>query len=243
MSLLGLILDRPHAGSPVPLTGTRRGFSLSQTTSGSSRRSQLDAPSAASTLFAIQDSLKTSVAQVEWGLFKQDDQNPFTQEPWSQREFLAPVKHPAAKLLNNPNPFMSRMDFMERVQQTYDLTGEGWILVEKFGKLPVGLWPARPDRMEVIGHPTECVKGYIYHSPDGEEIPLKTDDVIRLTNPHPLDPHRGMGAVQTIMAEIALYDRGLIAKTDLRTSLRAGGHIAADRSNEAIDDEAEVLEI
>jgi len=48
---------------------------------------------------------------------------------------------------------------------------------------------------------------------------------------------------QTIMAEIALYDRGLIAKTDLRTSLRAGGHIAADRSNEAIDDEAEVLEI
>ena len=48
---------------------------------------------------------------------------------------------------------------------------------------------------------------------------------------------------QTIMAEIALFDRGLIAKTDLRTSLRSGGHIAPERTNEEIDEEAEVTTI
>lgn len=191
--------------TPVPLSGgSKRGIlgGVFSSKSTSSTLSQLEAPTGVGTLFAIQDMLKVSVAQVKWGLFDAEDANPFTQEPWSQRTWYAPTKHPAAKLLERPNPFMSRFEFMERVEQTYDLTGEGWIVVEYFGNLPIGMWPVRPDRMEVVGHSEKFVSGYIYHAPDGEKIPLTPKQVIRLTNPHPLDPHRGMGAVQTIAAEL-----------------------------------------
>ena len=48
---------------------------------------------------------------------------------------------------------------------------------------------------------------------------------------------------QVIMAELALYDRGLIASTDLRANLRASGRLAEDRTDEDIDAEAEITEI
>jgi hypothetical protein len=44
---------------------------------------------------------------------------------------------------------------------------------------------------------------------------------------------------QTIMAQIQLVDRGIIADTDLRTNLRKGGMIANDRTDEEIEGEAE----
>lgn len=191
---------------PTPVTSTKRGRntigSIITGKATNDPRSQLEAPIGSGTLFAVQDMLKTSVAQAQWGLFDSADGNPFTQEPWAQRTWYAPDKHPAAKLLDKPNPFMGRMEFMERVQQTYELTGEGWASVEYKGQLPIGLWPVRPDRIEPVTHPTKYLIGYIYTSPDGEKIPLKVNQIVRLINPHPLDPHRGLGAVQAIGPDI-----------------------------------------
>lgn len=243
MSLIGALLDRPRNATPVPLSSpARRGGLMSAATGGgsSTTRSQLEAPTGVGTLFAIQDMLKVSVAQTKFGLFDVGDGNDFTQEPWSQRTFHPPEKHPAAKLLARPNPFMSKFDLIERVQQTYELTGEGWMAVERFGNIPIGLWPIRPDRMEVIGDPKTYVKGYVYTSPEGEKIPLAVDDVIRITNPHPLDPHRGMGAVQTIMADLdastmsAEWNRAFF-----RNSAQPGGIIEVP--NEMSDEQFERL--
>jgi HK97 family phage portal protein len=44
--------------------------------------------------------------------------------------------------------------------------------------------------------------GYMYRSPDGEEVPLSLDEVIQLRMPNPLDPYRGMGPVQTILMDL-----------------------------------------
>lgn len=48
---------------------------------------------------------------------------------------------------------------------------------------------------------------------------------------------------QVIMAEIALYDRGLIADKDIRANLRASGRLAEDRTDEDIDLDAEIITI
>lgn len=42
---------------------------------------------------------------------------------------------------------------------------------------------------------------------------------------------------QDILAQVQLWQQGIIAKSDLRTNLRQGGVIEADRSDEKIDDE------
>jgi hypothetical protein len=64
------------------------------------------------------------------------------------------------------------------------------------------LWVARPDRMAPVPSATDFVAGYVYTGPSGEQIPLDTDDVIFLRTPNPMDPYRGMGAVQTVLADL-----------------------------------------
>lgn len=44
--------------------------------------------------------------------------------------------------------------------------------------------------------------GYVYTSPDGEQVPLGLDEVIFLRMPNPLDPYRGMGPVQSVLADL-----------------------------------------
>lgn len=48
---------------------------------------------------------------------------------------------------------------------------------------------------------------------------------------------------QMVMAQIALLDRGVIAKPDLQDNLRSGGLIRSDRTNEEIDAESESSDI
>lgn len=48
---------------------------------------------------------------------------------------------------------------------------------------------------------------------------------------------------QLVIASIQLLDRGVIAKADLQDDLRSGGMIKQERTNEMIDDEAEVVDI
>ncbi|KKK90437.1 hypothetical protein LCGC14_2723000, partial [marine sediment metagenome] len=86
-----------------------------------------------------------------------------------------------------------------------DLVGEAWWIVARstlgFGP-PLELWPVRPDRMAPVPDPTEFLKGYVYFSPDGEKVLLGVDDVVQLKMPNPLDPYRGLGPVQSILADL-----------------------------------------
>ncbi len=102
------------------------------------------------------------------------------------------------------NDFMSGMRFRETQFQHLRLTGEGCWVVERRSPLPwpVGMWPVRPDRITPIPSVKKFLLGYVYTSPDGEQIPLNPDDVIRPMQPNPADPYRGMGAVQTILADL-----------------------------------------
>jgi HK97 family phage portal protein len=83
-----------------------------------------------------------------------------------------------------------------------DLTGECWIAIDRIGKVPYELWALRPDRVSVVTSRKDFLTGYLYHDPEGKEIPLRKENVLSIRMPHPKDPYRGLGPVQAVMPEV-----------------------------------------
>ncbi|MCF3101433.1 phage portal protein [Streptomyces roseoverticillatus] len=149
------------------------------------------------TLFAIVNRTSNATAQVQWKLWRKAASG-------LPEDRVEVTRHAALDLWNQPNKFYTRQENVEVVQQHIDLTGEGWWVIARNPRspLPLELWPVRPDRMQPVPHPTDFLSGYMYIGPGGEQIALRTEDVIQLRMPNPLDPYRGMGPVQAILTDI-----------------------------------------
>lgn len=191
-SPLGTLFNK----APVPYIG-RGGVTIPwRTPTGA--EAQMRAMGSVGTLFAIVHRLSNATAQVEWNLYRQARPG----EDSGEREQV--TRHLALDIWNKPNAFYSRQEFVETFQQHVDLTGEGWWVIarNKRAKLPLELWPVRPDRMAPIPDPDEFLTGYTYTTPDGTQIELEVDEVVQLKMPNPLDPYRGMGPVQTLLTDL-----------------------------------------
>lgn len=161
--------------------------------------SQMRAMGVVGTLFSIVDRNASSTAAVTWHLYRKVAPG---QRPEDREEVF---RHAALDLWNRPNPFFTQGLFIETVQQPYELVGEGTMIVSRnpsFRSLPLELWPVRPDRLHPVPSADTYLAGWIYVAPDGERIPLRTDEVIQIRRPNPVDAYRGIGAVQTIQAEL-----------------------------------------
>jgi len=209
--------------APVPYVP--RGFSLPWLARNDAE-TQMQAYGAVSTLFAIVNRTSNATSQVNWKLYRKAAP---ARRPTERAEV---TRHAVLDLWESPNPFMTRQELVETVQQHIDLTGEGWIIIVRSPRspLPLELWPVRPDRMAPVPHPTEYLTGYVYTSPDGERVPLGLDEVIQLRMPNPLDPYRGMGPVQAAMVDLdsarfsAEWNRNFF-----RNSAEPGGIIEVDK--------------
>lgn len=151
------------------------------------------------TLFGIVSRLAESTALVEWHLYrKRTDARRVYREVEERTEV---AKHAVLDLLASPNPLMDYCEFIETSVQHYDVAGE-FIWVVNHGSIraagPLQVWPVRPDRMRIVTSDTEALTGYVYVSPDGEQVPLLKDQVIHIRRPNPLDPYRGLGPVQSL---------------------------------------------
>lgn len=166
---------------------------------GGARSTLMNAFAANGTLFSIVNRTSNATAQVEWNLWRKaksgnpDDRTRVT-------------NHLALDVWAMPNAFAPRQLFVEQTQQHMDLIGEGWWVIARnlFG-WPESMWVVRPDRIHPVPSPTLGIAGYIYTDPGGTQIPLETEDVIRMRMPNPTDPGpagRGLGAVQSILAQI-----------------------------------------
>lgn len=167
----------------------------------------LQAYGAVGTLHSIVRLNAASVAKPEWKLFRKQPRDArvrYTLDDTGSDQRVEVVQHQALTVLNRPNDFFTRMSLFALSQTYKDLTGESWWLVTRDSRatFPMGLWPVRPDRMEPIPSPKAYLQGYIYHGPNGEQIPLNTDEVILNKDPNPLDPMRGMGPVQSILPDL-----------------------------------------
>lgn len=196
-SLVGALAEGLRGKSPVPYVARgagRWGGQFYRTDA----EAQMRAMGSVGTLFAIVNRTSNATAQVEWKLWRKAKSG----LPEDRTEVTT---HAALDLWNRPNPFMPRQEFVETFQQHVDLTGEAWWVVVRHPKaksIPLELWPVRPDRMLPVPDPERFLAGYMYLGPGGERIPLELDQVIQLRMPNPCDPYRGMGPVQSVLADL-----------------------------------------
>lgn len=205
-SLLAPLLNR----TPIPYVAHRQpNYGGSGWLGRSSATGQMNAMGASATLFTVINRTSTATARQDWHLHKPGTSSTVcqygqgTEDECGAQGVTLVKRHPSLVVLNKPNPFYTRQELFESGQQHVDLTGEGWLVVSHIGNMPAELWPARPDRMVVVTDPSNYLVGYLYIGPDGREMPLRPQDVLTMRMPNPLDPYRGLGPVQTIMAQIS----------------------------------------
>lgn len=188
--------------SPVPHTARGRSFDLGVGTVTASRTDQLSQMERVATLFSIADLIASSVAEVDWHLYRQPGR--------PEAERVEVFDHPALVVWNNPatvdgEVVYSQDEFIEAEQQHYELTGEMWTVLEtKTMRRLSGvtdMWPVRPDRMAPVKSRDSFLSGYVY-SIGGEKIPLEVDQVIFEKRQNPLDPWRGLSPIASLMMDI-----------------------------------------
>jgi HK97 family phage portal protein len=138
------------------------------------------------------------VSQTTWHLYRKST----TGDPQDRVEV---TKHAVLDLIAKPNSFQTFGEIMGRGQQHWELCGEVSIVLGFSAgiKYPIDMWVLRPDRISPVPDAYDFLKGWIYKAPgDSERIPLETRELLRMVDPDPCDPYRGMGAVQALLRDL-----------------------------------------
>lgn len=214
-SLIGKVVNagrqasRTSGGRPIPFNSQWNIQGNSLYGSGPQDRfGQLQQMRSQGTLFAIIQLLSTGQAKAQWNMFENTVDNRVRYAARSDigsdmRQQLA--RHQALKLWNKPNPFHTGYMFRETGWQFMELVGEWYWILNRgpSGKAaPIEMWNVRPDRMTPVPDEKDFLAGWVYTGPNGEDVPLTTDEVIQVKYPDPSDPYRGLSAVQALMADI-----------------------------------------
>lgn len=205
-SLIGKVLD---LGRPIPFNSkwNVRGDNL-YGSGGTDRFTLLQTTQGQATLYAVIQLLSAGGASATpWKMFRvtQDGRQRYSKHDLGSDQRTEVLKHQALKLWKRPNPFMVGELFREIGWQFMELVGEWYWVMNRgvSGKgIPLEIWPVRPDRMEPVPDRDNFLAGWIYTGPNGEAVPLSTDEVIQIRYPHPTDIYRGLSPVQALLAHI-----------------------------------------
>jgi HK97 family phage portal protein len=146
------------------------------------------------TLTAVLDGIVSSVSSVRWHLYRSSPSG----RPEDRLEITA---HPALAVLTEPNRHMSWMDLVSLWTLHYELVGEAYGILTRMGRVPVEIWPARPDRMTPVPSKLDFIEAWEYRGPDGSITRIPVEDVICWRAPNPWDPYHGIGVLQSILVE------------------------------------------
>lgn len=109
---------------------------------------------------------------------------------------LLPSTDALAKLLGRPNPDMSWKEF-EGLNTLYlNLSGNGFVFVERAGQTVTGLYPMRPDRVRIIPDSDGELRGYVYipyGKAEADGLPILPDDMMHVKYPNAADDYEGIG--------------------------------------------------
>lgn len=117
---------------------------------------------------------------------------------WSKsgKKVVAVSDHEVLDLLDNPNPLlnMSRNQLIELIQIYLELTGEAFVLVNKFRNTPMTMWVLRPDWMVVK---TQGSSAIAYEYGFGKDaVIFQPDEILHFKHPNPTNVFRGKSVVQ-----------------------------------------------
>lgn len=190
--------------APVPQTNQLAFGELFQTPKRGTRTAPLEMYSTQGTLHAIVSHLANDTSAVCWKLYKKSTDNRRRYAYDKKDDRVEITDHPVLRLINQPNPYMTLQEFIERSQQYVDLTGEAFwqVVMNSSDSLPLELWPMRPDRVGIVTDPDNYLAGYNYVTPDGMKIALKKEEVIGLIMPDPMNMYRGVSPVQSILVDL-----------------------------------------
>lgn len=184
--------------SPVPLVPRRRNVFSMHGAGSQGMLAYLEAYASDPVIRPIVSRLQQSVSEAEWKLFVKSR----TGDPQDR----TPVNdHALLDFLAMPNKFMTWAEIVARGQQHWELVGETSIVLglQPGIPFPIDAWVLRPDRITPVPDPYDFLLGWLYTAPgDGEKIPIETGELLRMVDPDPLDPYRGMGAVQALIRDL-----------------------------------------
>jgi len=224
-SLFGGIVNE----SPVPLTSRwsgARGMLSAGAFGRGDKLNNLEALTATATLYGVVTKLARTTSLVEWDLCRKPKTPGDEPVPLAGREAenAAPLK-----VWRDPNTHMDRAYFVAGSQQHKELCGEFWWVVRRFAGVPVEIWPVRPDRMFPIPSTTKFIDGYMYRTPDGEEVALRSDEVIYSFSPSS-DPFRGQSPIDALSGDLSQSVAQVEWNASLyRNSANPGGIIKVGR--------------
>lgn len=207
-SLIGsLIGQKAAAQAPVQYAPRQYGGFRQSYLSPSTSESSLHAMGTLGDVYSIVELLSSSVAAVEWKLYRkqrQDGRRTFAPPVGDADDRTEVIVHPALSVWKRPNRFFTNRMFAEGYQQHIELTGEAyWVLGYNGLPTPTSMWYVMPHRMVSIPDPDNFLAGYVYMGPSGEQVPLQLHEVIKVIgHPCPWDPYHGLGPVQSIMVDI-----------------------------------------
>lgn len=229
MSLIGAITNRNR---PLPEVG-RSGSSLLDGILGrgtGNTTAQLAASQDSSTVFAIIDRICDGVTAPTWELVNPSGRGEVREDDPRIES------HAVLDVLDQPNTIDDTDELLSLLTQHWELTGEWNLLVvttpgrPPLGRMPIQLWPIRPDKLTAVPHRTKVLAGWIYKGPDGEEIPLETWEVIRSRRPHPTNRFRGLSGVESLLTDIDATEMAAAWNRNFfKNSAQPGGIIEFER--------------
>lgn len=221
-------LERLDNSAPVPLAPrqTASTFFGGGYLASSEMISFMEVYSTDGVVHPIVSRLAEAVSSLEWKLYQEGASG-------AEEDRIEVTSAAILDLFDHPNDFQTMTEIVESGQQHWELVGETSIVLGFSAgvKLPLDMWVLRPDRIEPVPDPYEFLRGWVYRAPgDGERIPLEPYELLRMRHPNPLDPYRGMGAIQSLLRDLDAqrFSKEWQAQFFLN-SARPGGVIEVDR--------------
>jgi hypothetical protein len=184
-----------------------------------------------------------SVAEQDWVLFRKagpaqryttSDRGSDPRKQVTVHAALNVLEMPASVVVDGVRkPIFDRFTLFELSEIWMTQTGKcHWVVdfAEGASKIPLGLWPVRPDRMTPVPDRNKFLAGWIYTSPDGrEQVPLLPTEVIFNRFSDPEDLYGGCGPVQSVLTDIEAADyAGQWNRNFFINSAEPGGVIQLD---------------
>ena len=145
--------------------------------------------------------------------------------------------HPFEIVLGRPNPAQSRFEFLVSLMSYKGISGNGYAWLNKANEqaAPEEMWVIPSHRMRPIPDERMYIRGYMYDTGHGEELPLEAWEVMHLQRFNPLNQYVGLSAVEAfaIAAEGDLAAQRYNANYFGKNNAKASGIVAfADAIND-----------